>query len=137
MTAFLTAFLLCAGTVFLLLAGVGVLRMPDLYCRMSATTKAATLGVGCILLAATFQFGDMRVATRAIATIAFLLLTVPVGAHMIGRAAFLAQVPLWGPTVCDELSKEYQANPRAAFEQDPTGRLSTVAPEHGIDSSDS
>ena len=92
------------GTLFLLLAAVGILRMPDLYCRASATTKAATLGVGCVLVATSLYFNDLQVTTRVLATIAFLLLTAPVAAHMIARAAYRQQVPLWRATVSDELA---------------------------------
>jgi multicomponent Na+:H+ antiporter subunit G len=99
----LTVCLAVVGAVFLLLAGIGILRLPDLFCRASATTKAATLGVGCVLVAAAFHFGDLRVTTRVLATIAFLLLTAPVAAHMIARAAYRCGTPLWTGTVRDEL----------------------------------
>ena len=92
------------GTSFLLLAAIGILRMPDLYCRASATTKAATLGVGCLLAATAIYFNDLQVTTRVLATIAFLLLTAPVAAHMIARAAYRQRIPLWSGTVRDELA---------------------------------
>ena len=98
----LIATLTIAGTLFLLIAGVGIVRLPDVFCRASATTKAATLGVGCLLTAVACYFGDPLVTTRVIATISFLLLTAPVAAHMIGRAAYVRGVPLWAGTVCDE-----------------------------------
>ncbi len=103
MTILLVA-LTAIGTLFLLLAAIGILRMPDLYCRASATTKAATLGVGCVLVATALYFSDLRVTTRVLATIAFLLLTAPVAAHMIARAAYRQRIPLWRGTVRDELA---------------------------------
>ena len=99
----LGAILMMIGTAFVLVAGVGILRMPDLYMRISATTKATTLGVGCIVAAAAVHFGEAGVTSRAAAIIAFVLLTSPVAAHMIGRAAYFAGVPLWDRTVRDEL----------------------------------
>ena len=78
--------------------------MPDVFCRASATTKAATLGVGCVLVATALHFDDLRVTTRVLATIAFLLLTAPVAAHMIARAAYRSRIPLWSGTVRDELA---------------------------------
>lgn len=93
------------GTAFVLIAGLGVIRMPDLFTRMSATTKAVTLGVGLLLAAAALHFGEIGVTTRAIATVVFLLLTVPVAAHLIGRAAYSSGTPLWEGTVFDDLSK--------------------------------
>lgn len=102
----LAALLSIVGAAFLVLAGVGIIRLPDLFCRASATTKAATLGVGCLLAAAAVAFGDLQVTTRAAATIAFLLLTAPVAAHMIGRAAYFRGVALWPGTVRDELRSD-------------------------------
>jgi multicomponent Na+:H+ antiporter subunit G len=98
--------LLISGTVFVFIAALGVLRMPDLMMRMSTTTKAATLGVGMILVAVALAFRDGSVTIRAMGVVAFLLLTAPVAAHMLGRAAHLAGVPLWAGTVMDELKDE-------------------------------
>ena len=91
------------GSLFLFLGAVGIVRMPDLYLRMSATTKAATLGAGSILLGAAIYFYDLGISSRAIATIIFLLITAPVAAHMLGRAAFSSGVPLWKHTLYNEL----------------------------------
>jgi multicomponent Na+:H+ antiporter subunit G len=96
-------FLAALGAVFLLLAGVGIIRLPDVYCRASATTKAATLGVGCLLVGTAVHFGDLQITTRVAATVAFLLLTAPVAAHMIARAAYLRGIELWSGTQRDEL----------------------------------
>jgi multicomponent Na+:H+ antiporter subunit G len=75
---------------------------------MSATTKAATLGAGFMLLAALVHFSyDIGVSSRALATILFLLATAPVAAHMIGRAAYFNGVPLWKDSVVDELRGRY------------------------------
>ena len=103
MLTFVSILFAVIGTAFLLLAAIGILRMPDLYCRASATTKAATLGVGCVLVATALYFGDAQVTTRVLAISAFLLLTTPVAAHMIARAAYRSRVPLWQGTVHDEL----------------------------------
>jgi multicomponent Na+:H+ antiporter subunit G len=102
----LAVFLAIVGALFLLLAGLGIIRLPDLFCRASATTKAATLGVGCLLVAVALHFGDLQVTTRVLATLAFLLLTAPVAAHMIARAAYWQGVPLWSGTVRDEFQEE-------------------------------
>ena len=99
----LTALLIVIGSGFMLLAGVGVVRMPDLFMRMQAATKAATLGAGCMLLAVIVHFGDVAVATRAFLVIAFIFLTAPVAAHMIARAAYSVGTPLWEGTITDEL----------------------------------
>lgn len=107
MSEIASAILLCSGLAFLLLASIGILRMPDVFMRASSSTKAATLGVGCVLLAAAVHFAELRVTTRALAAIAFLFLTAPVAAHMIVRAAYLTGVPLWEGTIGDELRGRY------------------------------
>ena len=98
----ITAILLVTGSLFMLLAGVGALRMPDLFMRMQASTKGSTLGAGCMLLAVAVHFGDLAVATRALLVIAFLFLTAPVAAIMIARAAYSVGTPLWFGTIADE-----------------------------------
>lgn len=95
--------LLLVGSSFMLLAGLGVLRLPDLFTRLQAATKASTLGVGCVLAAVAVHFQDLAVTTRATLVIAFFCLTAPVGAHMIARAAYAVGVPLWEGTIIDEL----------------------------------
>ena len=91
-----------AGSAFALLAAAGVLRMPDVFTRMQASTKASTLGLGFLLLGAALLFGDFASFIRAASIAAFTLLTTPVAAHVIARAAYLADVPLWKGTVLDE-----------------------------------
>jgi multicomponent Na+:H+ antiporter subunit G len=100
------AALLVCGTIFSLLGGLGLLRLPDVYSRLSATSKAATLGVSCILLAGAIHFHDAGVSARALVTLVFVFLTAPVAAHMIGRAAYVTRVPLWSGTVVDELAAD-------------------------------
>jgi multicomponent Na+:H+ antiporter subunit G len=102
--------LMLTGAFFMFVAAVGVVRMPDLFLRMSATSKSATLGAACMLLAAAVHFDDFGITTRTIATIAFLLLTAPVAAHRIGRAAYFLGVPLWRGTVRDDLRGKYGEN---------------------------
>jgi monovalent cation/proton antiporter MnhG/PhaG subunit len=120
MTAGITAALLIIGSAFALLAGLGVVRMPDLFMRMQAATKASTLGVGCIVLAAALQFNDLGVTTRALATVVFLFLTAPVAAHKIARASYFVGVPLWSGTIIDELRGHYDRHThRLARPDDP------------------
>jgi multicomponent Na+:H+ antiporter subunit G len=107
MSEFVETGLLITGAVFLLLAAVGVVRMPDLFTRMQCATKAATLGVSCILLSVAFSMDDFGLAIRAILTIVFFFLTAPVAAHLIGRAAYFVGVPLWEKTIVDELKGHY------------------------------
>jgi multicomponent Na+:H+ antiporter subunit G len=96
-------FLMVVGALFMVIAGWGVVRMPDTYTRLSATSKSATLGIICILLAAMLHFADnFGAVNRALATILFVLITVPISAHMLGRAAKIRGEELWSGSVIDE-----------------------------------
>lgn len=102
------ATLLTIGALFALIAAIGILRMPDFYMRISATTKASTLGASFILGATALHFEDAAVSGKIIAIIAFIVLTTPVAAHMIGRAAHHSGVPLWKESVQDDLLSPQQ-----------------------------
>lgn len=99
MIEWLMAAMVVLGGFFCFVAGLGILRLPDVLIRMHASTKAGTLGSGLILGAGAIYFGDGATITRALAAILFLLLTAPVAAHMIGRAAFRDGVPLWNTKI--------------------------------------
>ena len=107
MTDWIAALLLLAGSLLMLLAALGALRMPDLLMRMHATTKAGALGSGLIMLAVAMFFGSAEVWARVLAIIAFIMLTAPVAAHMIGRAGYFVGVPLWGRILRDDLKGRY------------------------------
>jgi multicomponent Na+:H+ antiporter subunit G len=106
MTDIATAILWLAGSAFALLAAVGVLRMPDVFTRMQASTKASTLGLGCLLFGAALQMGDFASFIRLASIGAFVLLTTPVAGHVIARASYFADVPLWKGTVLDERKRD-------------------------------
>jgi multicomponent Na+:H+ antiporter subunit G len=99
----MTNVLLLTGAVLMLLAALGVLRLPDVYSRMSATSKSATLGVALALLAAAWHFGTAQVAGQALVTALFVYLTTPIAAHRIARAAWRSGVRPWSGTRTDEL----------------------------------
>ena len=111
MTEILTSVFVVAGGLFAFAAALGVLRLPDVLNRMHASTKAGTLGCGLILVAVAIYFGETGIVARAVAAIVFLMLTAPVAAHMIGRAAYRTGVPLWHGTVIDELGQAAQSAP--------------------------
>jgi multicomponent Na+:H+ antiporter subunit G len=115
-TSLLTAILFMAGATLALLAAVGVLRMPDLFTRMQASTKAATLGLGCLLAGLALHLPDLTVIIRAGCIAAFVMLTTPVAAHVIARAAYLTGVPLWKGSVVDERREDPPEPGRSAGE---------------------
>lgn len=124
--------LLLMGTAFIVISAVGVVRMPDLYLRMSASTKSSTLGVGLVMLsAAVYFYQEVGEASRAIAILLFLLLTAPVSAHLVGRAAYHTGVPLWSKTRYDDLKNKFDPHTfsLAGFDDQPSGTESVPVTE--------
>lgn len=80
--------LLVLGALFSLVAAIGVLRLPDLFTRMHAASKAGAVGGGLVLLAVALMSFDAGVALRAIVGFVFLLITTPVAAHLLARANY-------------------------------------------------
>jgi multicomponent Na+:H+ antiporter subunit G len=101
---YLSAVLVVVGSLFAFLAALGLIRLPDLYTRMHAASKAGIVGAGFMLLGLAFVSLDAGVALRAILGIAFLLLTTPVSAHLLARAAYLAGTTPDPATSINELS---------------------------------
>jgi len=79
--------LIVVGSFFLLVGTIGLLRLPNVYNRLHATSKATTLGASGIALAAWAYFGPGGAGLKALVTVVFLFLTAPTGGHMISRAA--------------------------------------------------
>jgi multicomponent Na+:H+ antiporter subunit G len=95
--------LIVVGSVFSLLAAIGVLRFPDVYLRIQSMTKSSTLGTSCLVVAAMIYLADTGTSFRASLIVAFLFVTAPVAAHVIARAAYAAQVPMWDRTHVNEM----------------------------------
>lgn len=92
------------GVALMVVAGIGLLRMPDLLTRMHASSKAGTLGAALVLMAVAIHFSDAAVTVRSLLVCVFLLLTAPVASHVIARAAYRTGVPLSPETVVDEFA---------------------------------
>ncbi|RMD85671.1 MAG: monovalent cation/H(+) antiporter subunit G [Candidatus Dadabacteria bacterium] len=111
MIEFVACAALLSGTFFVALSAVGMLRLPDVFSRLHAIAKASTLGMFGILAASAIHFGSLgeNVAGEALAFL-FIVVTNPVGAHMIARSAYLVRASLGrGPTI------DAIAQSRAAF----------------------
>jgi multicomponent Na+:H+ antiporter subunit G len=106
----LSAVVLLLGAGFIFVAALGLVRFPDLFTRMHAASKAGSLGLGCILTGVALAFPSGIVIAKCIMVLLFVFLTVPVAAHMVGRAAYLLKVPLWRHTTVDELRGRYSAD---------------------------
>ncbi|MFH5878931.1 monovalent cation/H(+) antiporter subunit G [Arthrobacter sp. NA-172] len=83
-----TAVLLIVGALMSLGAAIGLLRFPDLMSRMHAATKPQVLGLFLVLAAIGLQMREWWVWPVLLVAWIFQLLTVPVSAHMVGRAGY-------------------------------------------------
>lgn len=107
MMELIVAICLLAGATFMLLAAVGIMRLPDLPTRMHASTKAGAMGAMFTMAGVAFYFAESVVSARAFAIVVFILITSPVAAHVIGRAGYFMGTSLWDGTVKDELRENY------------------------------
>lgn len=91
---FLASTLVLLGPVFILLGAIGLLRFPDVLSRANAATKAATLGLGSLLLGGAILEEDGAASVKLIVAAVLIFVTSPVAGHLIGRAAYWAGAPL-------------------------------------------
>ena len=93
-------FFMLVGSLFFLFGTIGLIRMPDLYNRMQASTKTTTLGV------LSFLFGigliELQWMIKLMVIALFIVLTAPVGASALARASYNAGVKLWEKSVIDK-----------------------------------
>ena len=94
--------LMLAGAFFCLVAGIGVIRMNDVFARMHAATKAGTLGLALICIAVMVEAHTWLQVFEALFVFLFMIASAPVGAHLIGRAAFRTRAPLDPKTQIDD-----------------------------------
>jgi len=87
---YVAALFIVAGGLFGLVAAIGVLRLPDLFTRMHAASKAGLVGSGMTLVGIAIVAGESAIILRAVLGIVFLALTTPVSAHLLARAALKA-----------------------------------------------
>jgi multicomponent Na+:H+ antiporter subunit G len=106
--AYLAGVLIVIGSLFSLTAALGLLRLPDLYTRMHAASKAGTLGSCVMLLALAIHASDPAISARALAGVAFFLLTVPISSHLLAKAAHGGGYRLWEKSACDELESSLE-----------------------------
>jgi multicomponent Na+:H+ antiporter subunit G len=105
------------GTFLMLVTGIGLLRLPDVYCRMHAAGKAGTLGIALLILAPALHFATSEpfVAVRALMAIFFQGLTTPGATHLLAHACYVRGYPLHRGTTMDELKDVMPDYPRDQF----------------------
>ncbi|MEZ5799194.1 MAG: monovalent cation/H(+) antiporter subunit G [Nitratireductor sp.] len=101
---YLAGILIIVGSFFALTAALGLVRLPDVYSRMHAASKAGTMGSGLMMIALALVADDLATVTRAVAGLVFFLLTAPIAAHLLAKAAYSVGYKLWEKSVLDEMS---------------------------------
>ncbi|WP_254523868.1 monovalent cation/H(+) antiporter subunit G [Natrinema caseinilyticum] len=109
--------LIAIGTFFLTVGTIGLLRLPNVYNRMHATSKPTTLGTAAVFLAGFVHFGPGNVGLTALIGIVFLFLTVPTGSHMIARAAERIGIPFLGSVTWPDETQVVREPPDGADER--------------------
>ena len=94
------------GIVFDFFGCLGLIRLPDIYNRLQASTKCVTLGTVSILFGLFLFRGFSATGIKAILCIGFIILTAPVSAHALARAAHRSGVKLWDKSVCDKYAED-------------------------------
>lgn len=113
----LVAVPLVLGTFLIVVTCVGLLRFPDVYCRMHAAGKAGTLGVSFLIVAPVVYFAPEGMSTpiRGVLAIVFQFLTTPAATHLLSRAVYVAEYPLTDRTAIDELEPYLRGYVRERF----------------------
>jgi multicomponent Na+:H+ antiporter subunit G len=96
------AVLIVVGSLFCALAALGILRFPDVYTRLHAASKAGPLGAGLLLLGLGIASGDLAVLIKCVVGLVFLIVTAPISAHLLARAALKSGVRPADVTSIDE-----------------------------------
>ncbi len=105
------------GTFLIVVTGLGLLRFPDVFCRMHAAGKAGTLGMALLTLATVIAFAGTEdsVTFRGVLAIFFQFLTAPAATHLLARASYLCDYTLWERTAVDELRVFLPSRPDQVF----------------------
>lgn len=123
-------FVMFLGALFMLIAAIGIVRMPDLFTRMQAATKTGTAGAGCVLVGTALFMLQTQVTSKVLLVVAFLFLTAPVAAHMLARAGYLVEIPLAPQTQIDELKARFgKGTSVAGGTPSPEGPTTSTSPE--------
>lgn len=99
-------FFIILGLAFDFFGCLGLIRLPDVYNRLQASTKCVTLGTCSILLGLFLFKGFTAAGIKAILCIVFIILTAPVSAHALSRGAHKSGVKLWEKSVCDKYAED-------------------------------
>ena len=106
MTEWIVFALLILGALFTLISVIGLLRLPDLFMRMHATTKTTSIGIILLIAAVIIAQPDIATIIKGILIIIFTFLTVPLGSHMISKAGNKLNIKKWNNYKRDDLNNQ-------------------------------
>ena len=98
--------LITIGILFNICGCIGLVRFPDVYNRLQASTKCVTLGTILLLVGVAFISGLEAISAKAIICAVFILITSPTAAHAIAKGAYASGVRLWEKSVVDKYAEE-------------------------------
>lgn len=98
--------LLAVGVLFDLFGCIGLVRFPDVYNRLQASTKCVTLGTILLLVGVALINATGPMCAKAIICAVFIMITSPTAAHAIAKGAYASGVPLWEKSVVDKYGQE-------------------------------
>ena len=106
-----TVLLLGSGLACLLIGAWGVVRLPDAYHRLHASSKCSTLGLFGMLAGAVVHIGTADALIKAALTLLFAVVATPVGSHILAKAAHNTGLSQWDHTLSDELADDQRNGP--------------------------
>ena len=114
----ISSVLILCGSFFILVAAIGILRLPDFYIRNSAATKAITFGLSLMLIGIAIYYYTIAASFKIAGIIFFIVLTSPVAGHVISRAAWKNKVLFWKETDINDFLpflKQYDAEQETRY----------------------
>jgi multicomponent Na+:H+ antiporter subunit G len=111
---------LIAGTFLMLVASIGLIRFPDVFCRIHAAGKAGTMGISLVIVSSMifFGFAEPSIIVRGVLAIFFQFLTTPAATHLLARASYITDYPLTDRTAVDELHQFMLSKPDEMYGQE-------------------
>ena len=102
--------LIAIGILFDLFGCIGLVRFPDVYNRLQASTKCVTLGTILLLVGVALASGSGATVAKALTCAVFILITSPTAAHAIAKGAYASGVKLWDKSVVDQYAEQTRSN---------------------------
>jgi len=106
MTDVIGYILITVGILFDIFGCIGLVRFPDVYNRLQASTKCVTLGTILLLVGVALISGQGPIAAKAIICALFILITSPTAAHAIAKGSYASGVPLWENSIVDRYGQD-------------------------------